>query len=101
MYDGRPYELPPHKDVMLDAYVARHLRNQSVFRDNPITGAKEYRLAVLEDGDPTEPLEDLPLESLDRSDMDMPKSEIRPTGIGRMVPHLRGPVERFGSLPTG
>jgi len=69
-YDGVEYVV---KDQLtLPSFVARHLQNQSVVRDNPVTGEREYRLAVVEDEvqDPQEDIEVLPKESLDRSDLD-------------------------------
>lgn len=97
MYDGVIYEI---KDEMtVTEYVARHLRNQSIYQDNPITGERKFRLAILEDGDDTSPLikANLPLDSLDRTDMDMPKVEYRVSGARPAVPEAKG-SGRFDSL---
>ncbi len=69
MYDGHKYVV---KDTLtVPDYVAQHLQQQSVIRDNPITGEREFRLAILEVDGPMEDLERLPVESLDRTDFDV------------------------------
>ena len=95
MFDGQTYEVVD--TLAVPDYVAIHLKRQSVYRDNPVTGNNEYRLAIVEHKDDASPLEQLPPESLDRSDMpDFRKvqyvdSGIRParpqkgTGSGREV----------------
>lgn len=95
MYNGLEYEVK--KELTLPAHIARHLKNQSVYSDNPVTGERKFRLAIVEDGDDDSPLGDLPLDSLDRSDTDMPKVEYRGSGIKNAVPAQRG-SGRFDSL---
>jgi hypothetical protein len=99
MYDGQRYELVPGKEYTLPDYVAHHLKKHSIYRDNPITGEQEYRVSILEEGDSTETVDEIPRESLDRADMDMPNVNYQPTGIKTAVPQNRGVVERLGSLP--
>ena len=84
MFDGQIYEIG-EKDMAFPDYIARHLKRQSIFRDNPITGDNLYQLAVLEDGDDVAPIEVKPEESFDRSDTDYPKSKIIPSGIHRIA----------------
>jgi hypothetical protein len=93
MYDGQEYVV---KDTLaVPDYVAHHLKRQSIIRDNPVTGDNDYRLAILElDGEP-EPVTELPIETLDRSDMDMPKTVLRQTGIRHAQPMRKA---TFGSL---
>lgn len=95
MYDGQLYEIKDQ--ITLPAYVARHLRQQSVYSDNPITGERKYRLAILEEGDDQSPLDELPLDSLDRTDMDMPRVEYKGSGVKTGAPIPRG-SGRFDSL---
>ena len=96
MYDGEKYVVVD--TLAVPAFIAHHLKRQSIFRDNPIAGVQEYRLAIQElDGEMDEILE-LPPESLDRSDMEHPKvkyvdSKVRPT-----PPAQRG-SGRFDSMP--
>lgn len=69
MYDGVPYEVADK--LSLPDFVARHLQKQSLIRDNPVSGAREFRLAIVEEDEKDGPLpniEELPIESLDRSD---------------------------------
>lgn len=95
MYDGVTYEI---KDQMtVTAYVARHLKNQSIYSDNPVTGERKFRLAIVEEGDDASPLGELPLDSLDRTDMDMPRVEYRGSGWKPSVPVPRG-SGRFDSI---
>ena len=68
-YDGQEYVV---KDTLtVPDNVARHLQGQSVVRDNPITGEREYRLAIVETDGPMDNLESLPIETLDRTDFDV------------------------------
>jgi len=68
MFDGQEYVVADRLSV--PSHVARHLQGQSVVRDNPITGEREYRLAIVEEEGEKEDLVALPSESLDRSDYD-------------------------------
>ena len=68
MYDGISYKVVT--DLTLPDHIARHLKKRSLIRDNPVTGEQEFRLAIVEEGDEDTPLEMLPRESLDRTDMD-------------------------------
>src|SRR6266498_3647656 len=89
MFDGQEYEV---KDSLacID-YIARHLKRQSIIRDNPINaGSNEYQLAIVEDGDDLSPLAELPAEALDRSDMDEFRNVvIKKTGL-RVAPQVKG-----------
>ena len=96
MFDGQDYTVAD--TLVLPDYVARHLRKQSVATDNPITGERTYRLAVIEDGDDDSPLEALPLESLDRTDMDLRKVVLVPSRLKAPPPT---PRSTFGALEVG
>jgi len=91
-FDGQRYIV---KDKLaVPDYVAHHLKKQSIVRDNPVTGENEYRLSIVEiDGDQPM-LDSLPVETLDRTDMDFPKAKLIP-GVKTPVPQQR---ESFGSL---
>ena len=99
MYDGVVYTVPPRGQLTLLSYIARHIKNQSVFLDNPITGEKEFRLAIAEDGDEVAPLaeEQLPVESFNRLDMDLNKVRIVRTNTRPAVPMHR---DNAGSAHT-
>lgn len=76
MYDGVPYEISDR--MTIPDFIARHLKKQSIIKDNPVTGEQEYRLTILEEDGDVEDLELLPRESLDRSDFaDFRKVEYR------------------------
>lgn len=94
MYDGQDYVVAD-KDIALPDYIARHLRRQSIIRDNPISGEADYLLAVLEDGDPVTPVEVIPADTFDRSDTDWAKTKIIPSGVR----HFR-PVSREGTAAS-
>lgn len=83
MFDGQVYEIG-EKDMAFPDYIARHLRKQSVLRDNPITGEALYQLGIVEDGDDLSPIEEKPVEVFDRTDTDWPKSKIIPSGVNRI-----------------
>lgn len=70
MYDGQTYEV--EDKLAVPDHVAFHLKRQSIYRDNPIDPSRnEYRLYIEGvDEPPQEKLTELPLETLDRSDMD-------------------------------
>lgn len=104
-FSGKPYvgQFDGTEYIIVDTlsvpdYVALHLRNHAIVRDNPITGEREYSLGILELKDDVSPLAELPVETLDRSDMDFPKATImrttqrtprpEPRGSGRGVPTL-------------
>jgi hypothetical protein len=88
MFDGQEYSIADR--ATLPDYVARHLKNRSIVRDNPIQPSYNvYQLAIVEDGDSTDPIEDKPIETLDRVDMDQSKVRVVPTGIRQ-----QGPVPR-------
>lgn len=97
MWDGQVYEVGA-KDVAFPDYIARHLRRQSIFRENPVTGETLYQLAVLEDGDDTSPIEEKPVDPFDRSDTEYPKSKVISSGVNR-VP--RAPREGSGMAGAG
>jgi len=84
MFDGQVYEIG-EKDIAFPDYIARHLKKQSIMRDNPITGEQLYQLAIVEDGDDLSPIAEKPLETFDRSDTDWPKSKIISSGINRIA----------------
>jgi len=86
MYDGEIYTIVD--EAILPVHAARHLKNQSIIRDNPVTGDNEYRLGIIEAGDDVSPLDVLPEETFDRSDTDYPKSKVIQSNIrqGRPVP---------------
>lgn len=92
MFDGQTYEVK--ETLAVPDYVAHHLKRQSIVRDNPVNpGMNEYRLGIVELGDPVTPLGDLPPESLDRSDMDeFRKVVIKPSGIRSTIPAPKGAV---------
>jgi hypothetical protein len=84
MFDGQIYEIG-EKDMAFPDYIATHLKRQSIFRDNPITGDNLYQLAILELGDDASTIEVKPEEAFDRSDTDHPRSKIIPSGINRVA----------------
>jgi hypothetical protein len=94
MFDGQTYVV---KDTLaVPDYVAFHLKKQSVVKDNPATGNNEYRLAILERGDDDSPLAELPIEAMDRTDMnEFQKVKYVGTGIKSTRPEQRA---RFGSI---
>ena len=86
MWDGETYTV---KDTLaVPDYIAYHLKKQSIIRDNPVNpGMNDYQLGIVERNDNVEPLDELPLESLDRSDMeDFRKVVLKPSGIRATVP---------------
>jgi len=86
MFDGETYTVVD--TLAVPDYVAYHLKKQSIIRDNPVNaGSNEYRLGIVEKNDDVSPLVSLPLESLDRTDMDeFRKVVIKPSGIRQSVP---------------
>lgn len=97
MFDGQVYEVG-EKDVAFPDYIARHLRGQSILKDNPVTGDRLYQLAVIEDGDDVSPIEEKPEDPFDRSDTDWPKSKVIPSGVNRVS---RAPREGSGQSGAG
>ncbi len=97
MYDGQTYEVKT--TLTLPDAVAWHLKNQSIYRENPISGEREFRLAIVEREEDDSPLsfEDLPIETLDRSDTDFPKVQYK-NMKNRTVPEQRG-SGRLDSTP--
>ena len=91
-FDGQRYEVKDR--LAVPDYVAHHLKRQSIVRDNPVTGESVYRLSIVElDGD--QPVLDaLPVETLDRTDMEFPKAKLIP---GVKTP-VSPPRESFGTL---
>lgn len=75
-FDGVSYEVPGNGSAHLPDFIATHIRNQSVIKDNPVTGEREFRLAIVELGDDDSPLLELPLEVMDRTDMELRKVKI-------------------------
>ena len=79
-YDGKEYTVVDK--LVLPAVVARHLKKQSIIRDNPVVPSlNEFQLGIVEDGDDVSPLDVKPQESMDRSDTDYPRSKIVPSGV--------------------
>ena len=68
MYDGKTYTVTDR--LTLPEFVARHIHNRSMIRDNPISGEREFSLAIVEEEGEMENLAALPTETLDRSDFD-------------------------------
>ena len=100
MWDGETYEV---KDTLaVPDYVAIHLKRQSIIRDNPVNpGMNDYRLGIVENGDPTDMLETLPLESLDRTDMDdFRKVVLKPSGIRSTIPAPKGGQRTSDTIRT-
>ena len=94
-FDGQPYTVSD--TLAVPDYIAYHLKRHSIVKDNPVTGEADYQLCILEiDGD-VEPLLEIPAESLDRQDMDYPKTKLVP---GPRTPAPRR-AERFGALEVG
>ena len=81
MWDGIEYVVADRLTV--PDYIAHHLKGQSIARDNPLfPESNMYRLGIVELGDDVNPLESIPLESLDRSDFDeLRKVRIVQSGI--------------------
>lgn len=92
MFDGQVYRV---EDVLtVPDYIAIHLKRQSIIRDNPVNaGANEYRLAIVEWNDNSEPLTQLPAESLDRTDLnEFRKVIIKSSGVRQSIPAPRVPL---------
>ena len=94
-FDGQPYVITD--TLAVPDNIAYHLKRQSIIKDNPITGESDFRLCILEiDGD-MEPILELPVETLDRTDMDFPKT--------KLIQGTRTPApqrsQRFGTLEVG
>lgn len=87
-FDGQLYVV--EDTLAVPDYIALHLRNHAVIRDNPITGEREYRLGILELKDDVSPIRELPVETMDRSDMDFPKATILRTAQRVPRPDTRG-----------
>lgn len=85
MYDAQEYTVVD--TLAVPDYVARHIKSQSIIRDNPVTGDNDYQLAIIEDGDDQTPLVEIPVESLDRADMpDFRKVVIKGSGVRIVAP---------------
>lgn len=86
MFDGETYTVADTLSV--PEHIAHHLKRQSIIRDNPVNpGVNEYRLGIVERGDDVSPLAGLPVESLDRTDMDeFRKVVIKQSGIRNAPP---------------
>lgn len=94
MFDGQTYTIAD--TLAVPDYVGSHLKKQSVIKDNPATGNNEYRLAILEHGDDDSPVDELPIESMDRTDMnEFQKVKYVGSGVKTVRPERR---ETFGSL---
>ena len=87
MYDGVEYTVDD--TLAVPEYIGNHLKRQSIIRDNPITGDNDYRLGIIERGDPISPLETLPEDPFDRSDTDHPRTKIIPSGVRSTRPAPR------------
>lgn len=95
MFDGQTYVI---KDTLaVPDYVAFHLRRQSICRDNPANpGANVYRLAILERGEDDSPIEEIPVESMDRTDMnEFTKVKIVGSNVRNTRPERK---DRFSSI---
>lgn len=95
MFDGETYVV---KDTLaVPDFVAYHLKRQSICKDNPVDpGANQYRLAIVERGDDDSPLDELPAESLDRSDMnEFSKTKLIGSNVKTARPERKA---RFSSL---
>lgn len=92
MYDGELYEI--RDQLAVPDFIALHLRNQSIIKDNPITGQREFSLGIVELRDDLSTLDELPIETLDRTDMDMSKVVYRQSGIRSAVPLHKDAGER-------
>lgn len=84
MFDGERYIV--RDTLAVPDFIALHIKNQSIIRDNPITGERAFSLAIPELGDDESPIAELPVETLDRSDMDMPKVKYVKSNIRNAVP---------------
>lgn len=87
MYDGVEYTVAD--TLAVPDYVALHLKRQSIVRDNPVTGDNEYRLGIIELGDPVDEIKELPADTFDRSDTDHPKVKYIQSGIRSTRPPMR------------
>jgi hypothetical protein len=87
MYDGVEYTVDD--TLAVPDYVAQHLKRQSIYRDNPVTGNNDYRLGILELGDPVDEVVEIPADPFDRSDTDHPKVKYIATGIRSSRPAQR------------
>ena len=99
MFDGVVYTVDPGERLTLQVFVARHLRSKSVFLDNPISGEKSYKLGIVEDGDDDTPLSEVPIEALDRSDMDFSKVRIVTRNAKPVVPPKENVVNASVGTP--
>ena len=96
MYDGVAYTLSPGATLTVPDFIAFHLKNQSVYRMNPILGDADYRLVIPELGDDETIVDAFPEEVLDRVDMNLNKTRI--VRLGNRPP---APVHRVaGSAVT-
>ena len=100
MWDGETYKVVD--TLAVPDYIAFHLKKQSIIRDNPVNpGMNDYQLGIVEKGDNVEPLEDLPLEALDRSDMeDFRKVILKPSGIRSTIPAPKGGQRTSDTIRT-
>jgi len=87
-FDGQTYTVVD--TLAVPDYIAIHLRNHALVRDNPVTGDREYQLGIVELGDDVSPLSELPVEVMDRSDMDLKKTVILRTTQRVARPEPRG-----------
>lgn len=87
MYDGVEYTVAD--TLAVPDYIAVHLKRQSVVRDNPVTGDNDYRLGIIEKGDPIDEILELPQDTFDRSDTDHPRVKYIASGIRSSRPPLR------------
>ena len=97
VFDGQTYVI--EDTLTVPDYVAYHLKRKSVCKDNPVDpGANVYRLAILEKGDDDSPLDEIPVEAMDRTDMnEFQKVKIVGSGARPGRPERR---ERFGTITT-
>ena len=86
MYDGVEYVIPADGQLVVLDFIAYHLKKQSVCRYNPVMGDADFRLAILELGDDDSPLTTIPIETFDRTDMDLHKTQIVKVGNRTAVP---------------
>lgn len=87
-YDGKEYEVVDQ--LLVPDYIGRHLKRQSIVRDNPVfPSANMYQLGIVEEGDDVSPITEKPAESMDRTDMEMSKTKIIPSGVRPYAPTPR------------
>lgn len=95
MFDGKIYEIPAGGSLSVLDVAALHLQRHSILTDNPVDpSVNMYQLAIVEKGQDVTPLTgELPIESLDRSDM----PELGKVKYVRSNTRPAAPLERTGT----